>query len=68
MTDVQPGDRVRLVRTTDQRTRLQTGTEGTVTSIDAAGTVHVDWDDGSRLGMVEAAGDRFEVIQREAQS
>jgi hypothetical protein len=63
MTTVEPGDRVRLLRTTDQHTRLQPGTEGTVTMIDAVGTVHVDWDDGSRLGMVAAAGDRFEVIK-----
>jgi hypothetical protein len=62
VTAVKQGDRVRLVSTTDIRTRLQPGTEGTVTFIDAVGTVHVAWDDGSTLGMVHAAGDRFEVI------
>ena len=62
MTAVAKGDRVRLVRTTETRTRLQPGTEGVVISVDAVGTVHVAWDDGSTLGMVQAAGDRFEVI------
>jgi len=62
VTTVKKGDRVRLVFTPDPRTRLQPGTEGTVTSVDFIGTVHVAWDDGSTLGMVEAAGDRCEVI------
>jgi hypothetical protein len=56
------GDRVRLVRTTETRTRLQPGTEGTVIGVDAIGTVHVAWDDGSTLGLVEEEWDRFEVI------
>jgi len=63
--DVRKGDRVRLIFTPDQRTRLRPGAEGTVTGVNASGTVHVDWDDGSRLGMLRAAGDRFEVIKEE---
>lgn len=47
-----PGDRVRLVRCTDETTRLRPGTLGTVTQVDATGTVHVAWDTGSTLGMV----------------
>lgn len=49
------GDRVRLVRCSDEYTRLDT-------LIDALGTVHVKWDNGS-MGMVPEAGDRFEVIR-----
>jgi len=56
------GKRVRLVHCTDEHTRIQPGTEGEVRFVDSLGTVHVHWDDGSRLGMVEEAGDRFEVI------
>jgi hypothetical protein len=53
------GDRVRLVRTLDEFTRLTPGALGTVTYIDSMRTVHVKWDDGSSLGMVAEAGDQF---------
>ncbi len=56
------GDRVVLVRCTDTYTKLSPGSGGTVRLVDDMGTVHVDWDDGHRLGMVEEAGD---VIRRE---
>lgn len=56
------GRRVRLVRTTDVHTMLTRGTLGTVTLVDDFGTVHVQWDDGSSLGMIEEAGDAFDVV------
>lgn len=56
------GDRVELIHTSDEYTRLVPGTLGTVTFIDSMETVHVKWDDGSSLGLVEEAGDRFRVV------
>ena len=56
------GARVRLIRCDDPYTHLRPGTKGTVGSVDDMGTVHVYWDNGSSLGMVSEAGDRFEVI------
>lgn len=56
------GRRVRLVSTTDRFTDLPAGTLGTVSLVDSMGTVHVRWDNGSRLGMVWEAGDRFDVL------
>lgn len=56
------GRRVRLVRTTDVHTMLTRGTLGTVRLVDDFGTVHVQWDDGSSLGMIEEAGDAFDVV------
>jgi hypothetical protein len=56
-----------LIRTTDPWTRLKPGTEGTVTLIDAMGTVHVSWDDGSRLGLVREAGDAWDDILPETE-
>jgi len=56
------GRRVRLIRCSDPYTRLTPGVEGTVTFVDDFGTVHVDWDDGSRLGLVEEAGDAWQII------
>ena len=46
------GRRVKLLHCSDPYTRLAPGTEGTAKFMDAAGTLHVDWDDGSTLGMV----------------
>ena len=50
--DIQKGDRVRLVRTGDPYTALVSGDLGTVGFIDSLGTIHVDWDSGSALGLV----------------
>lgn len=47
-----PGERVRLVSTTDRYTRLRPGDRGTVIRVDDTGTVHIAWDCGSTLGMV----------------
>ena len=55
-------DRVRLVYTNDPHTRLKPGTEGTVSLVDSMGTVHVKWDDGSRLGMIPGE-DVIEVLE-----
>lgn len=55
------GKRIRCVLCTDSWSPVPTGTVGTVTSVDDVGTVHVAWDNGSRLGLVPDA-DRWEVI------
>jgi len=47
-----PGTRVELVRMEDPYTRLKPGDRGSVSFIDDTGTVVVDWDSGSRLGVV----------------
>lgn len=52
-----PGDLVVLVHSADPFTALQPGATGTVRRVDDAGTVHVQWDDGHRLGMVPDVDD-----------
>lgn len=52
MSDTYIGKRVRLVRTTDPYTSLRPGDEGVVNFIDDTGTVFVDWDNGSGLGLL----------------
>lgn len=47
-----PGTRVELVRMEDPYTRLKPGDRGTVSMVDDTGTVFVDWDSGSTLGVV----------------
>ena len=46
------GTRVMLIRMNDPYTNLRLGDRGTVTLVDDIGTVHVNWDCGSTLGVV----------------
>jgi hypothetical protein len=46
-----PDTRVELVYMNDAHTSLKPGDRGTVTHVDDIGTVFVDWDCGSRLGV-----------------
>ena len=47
-----PGTRVMLIRMNDLYTNLRQGDRGTVTMVDDIGTIHVNWDRGSTLGVV----------------
>ena len=47
-----PGTRVMLIRMSDPYTNLRLGDRGTVTLVDDIGTIHVNWDSGSTLGVV----------------
>lgn len=55
-------DRVELIRTSDENTQLVPGTHGTVIGVDSLGTVHVNWDSGSTLGMVLDGGDEIRLL------
>lgn len=50
--DVQVGDRVLLTCCNDPHSTMQPGELGTVSMVDGLGTVHVNWDCGSRLGLI----------------
>ena len=45
------GCRVKLDYMNDPWTKLPAGAEGTVRCVDDLGTIHVDWDCGSGLGI-----------------
>ena len=49
---INKGDRIRLIRTNAPYTELLHGDRGTVRRVDSFGTAHVDWDSGSKLGLV----------------
>lgn len=55
------GIRVRLIAMDDKQAPPK-GTEGTVQFVDDAGTIHVQWDTGSSLGLVPGA-DEWEIIE-----
>lgn len=46
------GTRVELVRMNDPYSKLKPGDTGTVTMVDSIGTIFVNWDCGSGLGIV----------------
>jgi len=46
------GDRIELVHCSDEYTKLEAGIRGNVVLVDDIGTVHVEWDNGSTLGLV----------------
>ena len=56
-----PGTRVELISMTDPYTDLKPGDRGEVAAVDAIGTVFVDWDNGSTLGVAYGA-DEIRVI------
>jgi hypothetical protein len=55
------GRRVRLDGCGDIYTRLTPGSEGTVLYTDSMGTLHVDWDSGSSLGLLPGE-DRWQLL------
>lgn len=46
------GTRVELIQMDDPYTHLKKGDQGTVSCVDDTGTVFVNWDNGSSLGVV----------------
>jgi len=58
----QPGCRVELLSMDDPHTKLKPGDQGTVEFIDDTGTVFVNWDCGSSLGIVYGV-DKIKRVQ-----
>lgn len=56
------GKRIELVRCGDPYTCLSPGSKGTVQFVDDVGTVHVQWDNGSTLGLCPDDGDQWRVV------
>lgn len=58
------GTRVELIHMDDPYNRkLIPGCRGTVRIVDDAGTIHVDWDCGSRLGLVYGEDSCRKVVE-----
>lgn len=55
------GTRVKLIKMYDELSAIPTGTEGIIESIDDIGTLHINWDNGSSLGLIVGV-DEFEII------
>ena len=59
--NVKIGDKLRLIFLEDKYSKLQPGSIGLVDSIDAIGTLHMKWSDGSTLGLIPNV-DKYEVV------
>lgn len=62
---IEKGARIELVSTADPYTALKAGALGTVTRVMTQlneQVIEVDWDCGSRLSMIPAQGDRFNIL------
>jgi len=65
MTKIKPctyiGKKIQLVYTDDQYTKLKPGDFGIVRLVDDTGTIHVNWENGSNLGLIPGV-DKFHII------
>lgn len=57
------GTRIELVFMDDPYSDLMPGEQGTVTIVDDTGTVFVDWDSGSQLGVILGV-DRIRILRK----
>ena len=59
------GTKIRLLAMNDPYDPVPPGTIGTVTCVDDAGQLHMDWQNGRTLALVPCV-DSFEVLERPA--
>lgn len=57
------GTKVRLIHMTDPYDPVPEGTVGTVTYVDDAGSVHMNWENGRTLAFIPGE-DSVEIIER----
>lgn len=55
------GDIVELISTDDPSTELVSGDRGKVAFIDDMGTIHINWNNGSTVGLIPGE-DSYKVI------
>ena len=56
-----PGDRIELIHMEDMR-GVSPGTQGSVDYVDDAGNIHMLWDNGSTLSLIEEV-DKFKRLK-----
>lgn len=56
------GTIVECIEMNDEYSPVPTGTHGVVNSVDDIGSIHVNWENGSTLALIEEV-DRFKIIK-----
>lgn len=59
-----PGTRIVLDRMSDDPRPIPSGTKGTVVHVDDIGTVHCDFDNGRRLGLIPGEDSFHKINER----
>ena len=54
------GKRIRCIQMNDEHP-VESGTEGTISCVDDMGTIHVNWDNGRTIGLVQNE-DQYELL------
>ena len=62
-----PGTRIQLIGMDDPYAPVPSGTKGTVTLVDDAGTVHMKWDNGRTLGLIPNVDDFCKLTDSETE-
>ena len=59
-----PGLRIHLISMdTEDPNPIDSGLEGTIDRVDDMGTIHVNWDDGRRLGVIPGVDD-YQILPK----
>lgn len=58
-----PGTKVKCTRMMEDTSTVPPGTTGIVSYVDDSGMIHVNWENGSRLGLISGE-DRFKKVTR----
>ena len=62
--NLQVGDRIELIETNDTWSKIEKGSKGTITKIDAEQElIWIDWDNGEKLALLEGI-DRYKIINK----
>ena len=57
------GDRIKLIKMTDDPRPIEPGSEGTIKFIDDMKQIHVDWDNGRTLALIPGV-DEYTIIEK----
>lgn len=57
------GDRIKLIKMTDDPRPIEPGSEGTIEHIDDMGQIHVNWDNGRKLALIPEV-DEYTIIEK----
>ena len=64
MDEPRKGHRIRCISMYDEQRPIPDGMFGTIDHVDDIGTIHVNWDNGRKLGIIPGF-DLYEIVDQE---